>query len=202
MGRFYFCGFELIHKREIDGIMHFILRKNAEPSQDTDPTFGPFISLRREGKDGKPIRVLKLRTMHPYSEYLQVYAYSVLGSEDGDKATNDFRVTSWGKVMRKLWIDELPMLVNLFKGDLKLVGVRPLSYPKLELYPLDLRDLRRKYKPGLVPPFYAMLPKTAEGHFQTERDYLQSYDKSPFLTDWKYFWKSVWNILVKRARSN
>jgi len=94
------------------------------------------------------------------------------------------------------------MLVNLFKGDLKLVGVRPLSYPKLEIYPQDLRNLRRKYKPGLVPPFYAMLPKTAEGHFQTERDYLQSYDKSPFFTDWKYFWKSVWNILVKRARSN
>ncbi len=202
MGRFYFCGFDLIHKREIDHQMHFILRKSREPSQDTDPTFGPFISLRREGKDGKPIRVLKLRTMHPYSEYLQVYAYSVLGTEDGDKATNDFRVTSWGRVLRKLWIDELPMLVNLFKGDLKLVGVRPLSYPKLEIYPQDLRNLRRKYKPGLVPPFYAMLPKTAEGHFQTERDYLQSYDMSPFLTDWKYFWKSVWNILVKRARSN
>ncbi|MCK9557388.1 MAG: sugar transferase [Candidatus Cloacimonetes bacterium] len=140
--------------------------------------------------------------MHPYSEYLQEYAYSVLGTADGDKATNDFRVTGWGKIMRKLWIDELPMLVNLFRGDIKLVGVRPLSYPKLELYPHDLRVLRRQYKPGLVPPYYAKLPKTVDEHHQTEKEYLQCYDKHPLATDWKYFWKSVWNILVKRARSN
>jgi hypothetical protein len=41
LGRFYFCGFDLIHKREIDGLMHFILKKSREPRTDANPTYGP-----------------------------------------------------------------------------------------------------------------------------------------------------------------
>lgn len=66
-------------------------------------------------------------TMHPYSEYLQRYVFEKNSLQEGGKIKDDFRVTYWGRIMRKLWIDELPMFINFFKGDLKLVGVRPLS---------------------------------------------------------------------------
>ena len=45
------------------------------------------------------------------------------------------------------------MLINFFKGDMKLVGVRPLSKQYFELYKKEVRERRIKYKPGLIPPF-------------------------------------------------
>jgi lipopolysaccharide/colanic/teichoic acid biosynthesis glycosyltransferase len=94
------------------------------------------------------------------------------------------------------------MLFNLLKRDLKIVGVRPLSNHYISLYPKEFRERRRNYRPGLVPPFYVDLPKTLEEIIDSERRYLDAYDKHPFLTDWKYFWKAFNNIVFKRARSN
>lgn len=201
LGRLYFCGFELIHKREINGKMHFILKKTGAPRTDKNPTYGPFIRLKRLGKDGKIIYVKKLRTMHPYSEYLQSYVYATGNLEEGGKFKNDFRVTSWGKILRKLWIDELPQFLNFFKGEVGLVGVRALSEHYFSLYPPDVQELRLKTKPGLLPPFYADMPKTFEEIVESERRYLLQKLEKPFRTDWKYFWKGVWNIVVKRERS-
>lgn len=202
MGRIYFCGFDLIHKREIDGIMHFILRKSREPREDMNPTYGPLIRLKRKGLNGKTIYVKKFRTMHPYSEYLQAYVHATNDLQEGGKFKDDFRVTSWGKIMRKLWIDELPQFLNFFAGELSLVGVRALSDHYFSLYPQDMQELRLKVKPGLLPPFYADMPKTFEEIVESERRYLVLKMEKPFITDFSYFWKSVWNILVKRARSN
>jgi lipopolysaccharide/colanic/teichoic acid biosynthesis glycosyltransferase len=202
LGRFYFCGFDLIHKREINGTMHFILKKSRPPRTDPHPTYGPFIRLRRLGKDGKVIYVKKFRTMHPYSEYLQDYVYKTNALQEGGKFKDDFRVTAWGKVMRALWIDELPQFLNFFKGELALVGVRALSEHYFNLYPIDMQEMRLKVKPGLLPPFYADMPKTFEEIVESERNYIQQKLGKPFRTDWKYFWKGVWNILVKRARSH
>lgn len=202
MGRFYFCGFDLIHKREIDHQMHFILRKSREPKRDQNPSYGPLIRLRRKGLNGKIIYVKKFRTMHPYSEYLQAYVHATNDLQEGGKFKDDFRITSWGKVMRSLWIDELPQFLNFFAGELSLVGVRALSEHYFSLYPPDMQELRLKVKPGLLPPFYADMPKTFDDIVESERRYLLQKLEKPFVTDWNYFWKSVWNILVKRARSN
>jgi lipopolysaccharide/colanic/teichoic acid biosynthesis glycosyltransferase len=101
-----------------------------------------------------------------------------------------------------LWIDELPMLINLLRGDLKLVGVRPLSHQYFELYNEELKAKRIRTKPGLIPPFYADLPVTLEEIQSSEDRYLEAHFRHPFLTDWKYFWKAVYNIVVKRVRSN
>lgn len=202
LGRFYFCGFELIHKRELDGMMYFILKKAREPRTDPNPTYGPLIRLKRKGKDGEIIYVKKLRTMHPYSEYLQNYVYQTNSLQEGGKFADDFRVTSWGAVLRKLWIDELPQFINFFKGELALVGVRALSEHYFSLYPPDMQELRLKVKPGLVPPFYADMPKSFEEIVESERRYILQKLEKPFATDWVYFWRSVWNILVKKARSN
>ncbi|HPS40071.1 MAG TPA: hypothetical protein PL124_11695, partial [Candidatus Cloacimonadota bacterium] len=89
-----------------------------------------------------------------------------------------------------------------FHGEVTLVGVRALSEHYFSLYPKDLQELRLRVKPGLLPPFYADMPKTFEEIVASERIYLEKKLKAPFRTDWAYFWKGVWNILVKRARSN
>ncbi len=201
LGRFYFCGFELIHKKEIEAQTIFILKKAKEPRTDSNPTYGPFIRLKRKGKGGGIIYVKKLRTMHPYSEYLQDYVYRTNDLQEGGKFKDDFRVTSWGRVLRKLWLDELPQFINFFKGELAIVGVRALSEHYFSLYPPDMQELRLKVKPGLLPPFYADMPKTFDEIVESERRYIEAKLKKPFMTDWKYFWKACWNILVKKARS-
>jgi lipopolysaccharide/colanic/teichoic acid biosynthesis glycosyltransferase len=139
--------------------------------------------------------------MHPYAEYLQEYVYEKSALQEGGKFKDDFRVTTMGKFFRKFWIDELPMLINLFRGELKIVGVRPLSEHYFSLYSKELREKRIKTKPGLIPPFYVDLPKTLEGIQASEFKYLNAYEKHPLLTDWKYFWVAVWNIIFRNARS-
>lgn len=201
-GRLYSCGFELIDSEQIGDKLYFVARKIQEPAFDYHPTYGPLIRLKRVGKNGKTIYVYKMRTMHPYSEYLQDYVYRTNDLEAGGKFRADFRVSTMGRIMRKLWIDELPMLINLFRGDLKLVGVRPLSNQYFELYSEELRAKRIRTRPGLIPPFYADMPKTLEEIQASEDRYLEAHFKRPFLTDWKYFWKAFYNIAVKRARSN
>jgi lipopolysaccharide/colanic/teichoic acid biosynthesis glycosyltransferase len=139
--------------------------------------------------------------MHAYSEYIQGYVFEQNKLQHGGKFNNDFRVTTIGKVFRRLWIDEFPMLINLLKGDMKLFGVRPLSQHYFDLYTEELREKRIKYKPGLVPPFYVDLPKTLPEIMESEMRYLQLYEKHPYLTDFRYFRKAMWNILFKHARS-
>jgi len=202
LGRFYFCGFELIHKREIAGHMHFILKKTKLPRTDPNPTYGPLIRLKRLGQNGRIIYIKKLRTMHPYSEYLQEYVFKANDLQEGGKFKNDFRVTSWGRILRALWIDELPQLLNWLSGDLALVGVRALSEHYYSLYPPDMQQLRLKVKPGLLPPFYTDLPQTFDEIVESERRYILAKQAKPCATDWKYFWNGVWNIIFNRARSN
>jgi lipopolysaccharide/colanic/teichoic acid biosynthesis glycosyltransferase/uncharacterized protein YlzI (FlbEa/FlbD family) len=201
-GRLYSCGFELLGSKQIGDKLYFVARKIQEPAFDYNPTYGPLVRLKRIGKMGKTIYVYKMRTMHPYSEYLQDYIYKTSDLQEGGKFRDDYRVSTTGRIMRKLWIDELPMLLNLLRGDLKLVGVRPLSQQYFELYSDELRTKRIRTRPGLIPPFYADLPKTLEEIQESEDRYLEAYLKRPFLTDWKYFWKAFYNIVVKRARSN
>jgi len=140
--------------------------------------------------------------MHPYSEYLQQYVYDNYNLEEGGKFKNDFRVNSTGKIMRRFWIDELPMLMNILRGDMKFVGVRPLSKQYFELYTPEVREKRIKHRPGLIPPFYVDLPKTLDEIMESEMKYLEAYEKRPFITDTRYFFLAMYNILIKRARSN
>jgi len=140
--------------------------------------------------------------MHPYAEYLQSYIFEKHNLQDGGKFKDDFRVTTLGRFMRKFWIDELPMFVNVLRGDLKIVGVRPLSKHYFNLYTKELQEKRIKFKPGLIPPFYVDNPKTLEEIMASEMKYLEAYEKHPLLTDMKYFFKAFYNIVFKRYRSN
>lgn len=201
-GRLYSCGFSVVGGREIQGKLYFLAQKTDVPAFDTNPTYGPFVKLKRVGEGGKPINVFKLRTMHPFAEYLQDYIYEKNKLKEGGKFKNDFRITTFGRFARKLWLDELPMLINLFRGELKLVGVRPLSEQYFKLYDPELQRRRIRFKPGLIPPFYVDLPKSLDEIQQSEMRYLDAYEKNPLWTDMKYFIKAFVNIVFKKARSN
>ncbi len=201
LGRLYSCGFEVVDERDIDNYFYFVVKKTCQPAYDMNPTYGPFVKLKRVGREGRQIKVYKLRTMHPYAEYLQDYVYSKNNLQDGGKFADDFRISSAGRLFRMIWLDEVPMIFNILKGDLKLVGVRPLSNHYYDLYDEDLRQQRVRHKPGLVPPFYVDMPRTLEEIQQSERRYLQAYEKHPLRTDWSYFWKAVGNIVLRKARS-
>ncbi len=201
LGRLYFNGFEIVTYQNIDNKMCIVVQKIKNPDYTEIPDYGMVFKQVRIGFEGKRIHFYKLRTMHPYAEHIQGYMFDKYGSANGDKVIDDFRVPTWGKILRKFWLDEVPMLVNFLKGEIKLVGVRPLSPHKYYSYPEALQQKRILVKPGLVPPFYADLPETQEAFYETEDKYLDAYLKSPFKTDFNYFFKSVGNILFKKARS-
>lgn len=201
LGRLVFCGFDEVAQTHIDGMFWFIFRKVRRPREDTNPSYGPFVKMERVGQFGLIIPVYKFRTMHPFSEYLQDYIHKRHNLDDSGKFRNDFRITTWGKLFRKLWIDELPQLLNLYRGQLKLVGVRAISQHYFNLYPKDLQELRIRTKPGIIPPYYYDMPKSFDQICSSEKRYLLAYFKHPWRTDWRYFWKAVYNIVFKGARS-
>lgn len=201
-GRLYCCGFEVKDEFRSDGLIYFIAVKAKEPFRQEVINYGPIIKLNRVGKNGRLFRVYKFRTMHPYSEYLQPYIYEKNNLQEGGKFNHDIRVTSIGKFMRKYWLDELPMLINLLKGDMKIVGIRPLSKHYFSLYSTELQEKRTKVKPGLLPPFYVDMPKTLDEIQASEMKYLTQCEKrGSFLTDLKYLWLIFVNIVFKHARS-
>lgn len=203
-GRLYSCGFRLLDSFELDGKLYFAAEKVGEPDYNPEATYGPFIKLRRVGKGGKIVKVYKMRTMSPYSEYVQEFIYERNGAGGigtGSKFNNDPRITTVGKFMRKYWIDELPMLYNLIRGDLKIFGVRPISKHYFSLYPADFQEYRKNFKPGLVPPVYVEIPKSLEDTVAIERRYLEAYERQPLLTDIRYLSIALYNIFIKRVRS-
>ncbi|MEN8157885.1 MAG: sugar transferase [Bacteroidota bacterium] len=202
LGRLYSCGFEIREEQEVNGLYFFVMKRIKEPAFDINPSYGPFIKMRRVGKGGEIIKVYKLRTMFPFAEYLQDYVHQQNSLEEGGKFKNDFRVARSRAILRKLWLDELPMIINLLKGQLKVVGVRPLSEHYFNLYSKELQERRIKYRPGLVPPYYADLPETLEEIQASEMRYLEAYEKRPLRTQICYFWKAFYNILFKHARSS
>lgn len=201
-GRLYASGFDIVDFYEINNLTYFVAKKKDNAKIVIEYKYGLLYKMERIGKEGKIITVYKIRTMNPYSEYLQNYVYDNYNLKDGGKFKNDFRITPWGKFLRKYWLDELPMLINLIKGDLKLVGVRPISKQYFELYDEDLKNLRYKHKPGLIPPYYADLPKSIEEIIESEKKYLRSYEKHKYKTDIVYLYKALKNIFFKKARSS
>jgi lipopolysaccharide/colanic/teichoic acid biosynthesis glycosyltransferase len=201
LGRLVFCGFDILDVTEINHVVYFVVKKVKEAAEEKNPYYSPLFKMRRVGKDGKPIFVYKFRTMHPYSELIQNFVYINNKLHEGGKFKDDFRIPIWGKFLRSVWIDELPMIYNFLRGDLKLVGVRPISAHYLSLYSHQHQHRRLQFKPGLVPPYYADMPRTIEEIEKSESDYFFAYEKNPIKTDIKYFLKALNNILLKDKRS-
>ena len=201
LGRLVSCGFEIVDYKTINGLTYFIVKKVQQPTFDKHPSYGPLCKMQRVGKYGKIIGVYKFRTMHPYAEYLQDFILKRNGYSEIGKPACDFRLTTYGKFMRKYWLDELPQLINVLKGDMNLVGVRPLSKRFLAEYPEDLKLKRFKYKPGCVPPYVALLKQDVSQYLESERIYLDEKEKHPLKTDIKFFVKAVGNIITNKIKS-
>ncbi|NRA11555.1 MAG: sugar transferase [Crocinitomicaceae bacterium] len=202
-GRMVRSGFTISEiNDDIDGFLYFSVIKSGEPIRDDQPSYGLLYKMPRRGQNGKTIGVYKLRTMHPYSEYLQDYVLKTYGYGSNGKPANDFRLTRWGKIFRRYWIDELPQLINVFKGEMKLVGIRPVSDRYYQDIPKHLQKLREKRKPGCIPPYVAFDKNPSkEGVFQAEEMYLRLQKKDSFRTDMKLAFKAIINIVIKRKRS-
>ena len=202
LGRLVYCGFTIVNFKHINGLSYFVAKKASKPFDHGHPSFYPIIKLSRVGKNGEMIGVYKLRTMHPYSEYIQDYVIRLNGYNTKGKPAYDFRVTRWGKLLRRLWVDEFPQLINVFKGEMKLVGLRPLSKVRYNEFPDDLKVERVKYKPGCFPPYVALNMPDDKLNIEAERIYIRDLQAHPYITDIRYFLKAVHNILTNKIRSS
>ena len=121
---------------------------------------GPvFFKQKRLGKNGRPFTMFKLRTMvnSPRDDIHRDYLKDFISNnrmagekENGEqlfKLENDPRVTGVGKLLRRLSLDELPQLINVFRGEMSLVGPRPPLPYEAELYQ-DWHNKRLQVKPG------------------------------------------------------
>jgi lipopolysaccharide/colanic/teichoic acid biosynthesis glycosyltransferase len=100
----------------------------------------PFYSQMRVGKDGRRFRMWKLRSMVAdadarMDEYLLAHPEARLEWDQTQKLKQDPRITRVGKIIRQSSLDELPQLWNVLKGDMSLVGPRPMMISQQALYP-------------------------------------------------------------------
>jgi len=202
LGRLAYCGFKILETQQINGLLFIVSEKHSHTVDVKPKNHGFLFKMNRVGYRGEIIQVYKIRTMYAYSEYLQEHVYQHNKLDKGGKFKDDYRVNMMGNIMRKLWLDELPMFYNLLKGEVKFIGVRPLSKQYLSLYTEEARQRRRNFKPGLIPPYYADLPETIDEIIESEMNYFSAYEKNPLRTDLKYFGKALKNIIFKKARSN
>jgi len=113
------------------------------------------------GKDGKPFTYYKFRSMvtggdtSKHEEFIRKYVQQGAGHKDEEtgeevfKLTNDPRVTTVGRIIRRVSIDEFPQMINVLRGDMSVVGPRPPVPYEYELYD-DRKKLRLLVKPGIT----------------------------------------------------
>lgn len=97
----------------------------------------PFFFQKRPGKDCKEFKIIKFKTMTDARD------------AEGNLLPDNIRLTRLGKVLRQLSIDELPQLINILKGDMSLVGPRPLLFKYIPLYSSHQKR-RHEVRPGIT----------------------------------------------------
>lgn len=113
---------------------------------------GPvFFAHKRVGKGGKTIKIYKFRSMVTNAEELikQFTPEQKAEYEKNFKLENDPRITKIGNFMRKTSLDELPQLINILKGDISIVGPRPVMDVETKIYG-NYRNMLLSVKPGLT----------------------------------------------------
>ncbi len=97
----------------------------------------PFFYQRRPGKDQKPFDIIKFKSMTDEKD------------EDGKLLPDNRRITKLGSFIRKTSIDELPQLINVLKGDMGIIGPRPLLFKYIPLYSKEQLK-RHDVRPGMT----------------------------------------------------
>lgn len=145
---------------------------------------GAFFTQERPGKDGKIFKVVKFKTMTDEKD------------PNGKLLPDAERLTKVGKLVRSTSIDELPQLWNVFKGDMSLIGPRPLIPKYLPLYsPTQAR--RHEVRPGITG--WAQINGRNNISWKKKFEYDVWYvDNLSFLLDCKIIWQTIMKV-IKRA---
>ena len=97
----------------------------------------PFFFQSRPGKNGKVFKIIKFKTMNDKKD------------KDGNLLSDEIRLTKTGNFVRKTSLDEIPQLFNVLRGEMSIIGPRPLLTSYLHLYD-DFQNRRHEVKPGIT----------------------------------------------------
>jgi len=143
----------------------------------------PFFTQLRPGKDGKIFKMIKFRSMTCETD------------EDGNPLPDEQRLTQYGKLLRSTSLDELPELFNILKGDMSIVGPRPLLVKYLPRYNATQRR-RHEVHPGLtgLAQINGRNAISWEDKFRLDVEYV---DNITFLGDIMIIWGTVIKVLKR-----
>lgn len=157
----------------------------------------PFYTQERIGRNGRLFRIYKIRTMVPNADavledYLQKDPDARREWDATQKLKRDPRITSIGAFCRKSSLDELPQFWNVFKGDMSLIGPRPMMVEQRALYPgTDYYALR----PGITGKW--QVSDRNESTFAARADYDAEYNRTlSFRTDLSIMLRTV-NVVLR-----
>lgn len=161
---------------------------------------GPvFFAHTRYGKDGKKFKMYKFRTMYENAQDMinDFTPEQMKEWKENFKLQDDPRITKVGKFLRKTSLDELPQIVNIIKGDLSIIGPRPVIEEELEKYG-DNKDKFLSVTPGLTGYWQAngRSSTTYEQRMEMELYYIDNI--SPKL-DVKIFFKTIESVIKKEG---
>ena len=145
---------------------------------------GALFFQERPGKDGKIFKVIKFKTMTDDCD------------EDGKLLPNEQRITKVGKILRKYSIDELPQLLNVLKGDMSLVGPRPLMPRYLQLYSPE-QARRHEVRPGITGWAQVNGRNSISWAEKFKLD-VWYVDHCSFLLDLKIVFVTIKNVILKK----
>ena len=144
---------------------------------------GAFFTQERPGKDGKIFKVIKYKTMTDERD------------ENGELLPDAQRLTKVGKLVRSTSIDELPQLINVLKGDMSLIGPRPLLVQYLPLYSKE-QARRHEVRPGITG--WAQVHGRNLCKLSKKFEYDVWYvDNCSLITDIKILWMTFMKVIQK-----
>lgn len=159
---------------------------------------GPiFFKHTRIGKDGKIIKIYKFRSMVNNAEDMikEFTPEQMKEYKENYKLTNDPRITKVGKFLRKTSLDELPQLINIIKGDLSIIGPRPVVSDELKKYGTNTRKFL-SVTPGLTG-YWAANGRSCTSYEQRMQMELFYIDNLSWKMDIKVFFKTI-EAVIKR----
>ena len=159
---------------------------------------GPiFFKHTRIGKDGKIIKIYKFRSMVNNAEDMikEFTPEQMKEYKENYKLTNDPRITKVGKFLRKTSLDELPQLINIIKGDLSIIGPRPVVSDELKKYGTNTRKFL-SVTPGLTG-YWAANGRSCTSYEQRMQMELFYIDNLSLKMDIKVFFKTI-EAVIKR----
>lgn len=164
---------------------------------------GPlFYEHLRYGKDGKKFRIYKFRSMcidadKKLKEYLAENEEARKEFEENQKLKDDPRITKIGKVLRKTSIDELPQFINVLKGDMSIIGPRPVVDGEIEKYG-ENRNKFLSVRPGLTG-YWAANGRSDTTYAERIEMELYYVDNISFKLDLKIFFKTILSVIKKEG---